>query len=377
MVRLERAQLDAPARRTRRRGSRGRRARGSARCGTRSAPAARRPRRAGSRRRHQAAIARADHGVGVGGVVEGDGLAGGHRPLRPAKRPRRRPGPPRTRRRPAGRGRSPGRRPRRRGRGAGPPRRASRARGAPGRSTAAAPGRHEHPARRPVDAPRRSGARRRRRGPCRRRCPTVTSSTASTVPTDLAAGGVDERAGPQRQAPAEEAAAAVGRRDEADVLAVGLLGRPQPERPPRAADLGLGQVADRQDDGGQLVLARASRARRTGPCRRRAPAAAGRRRRPPARSTRAWWPVARRVEAEPARPGEQPVELDVPVAFDAGVGRPAGRVRGHVGGDDRRLEVLASGRRRGGRCRAAGPRGGRRPRRRPSSSPSPTGRPRA
>jgi hypothetical protein len=46
------------------------------------------------------------------------------------------------------------------------------------------------------------------------------------------------------------------------------------------------------------------------------------------------------VEAELAGPDEEPIELEVAVALDAGVGRAAGRVRVDVGSDDVRVEVF-------------------------------------
>ena len=56
--------------------------------------------------------------------------------------------------------------------------------------------------------------------------------------------------------------------------------------------------------------------------------------------TRAWWPVARRSKPSRSARSQQPVELDGPVALDAGVGRPSPRVRLDVGRHHLPVELL-------------------------------------
>ena len=69
-----------------------------------------------------------------------------------------------------------------------------------------------------------------------RRWPSVTSSIAGTSPSTVPAA-VDDGALAERDPLAEERLAAAGLRDEAHVLAVGLVGRAQTERSGAIADL--------------------------------------------------------------------------------------------------------------------------------------------
>ena len=111
------------------------------------------------------------------------------------------------------------------------------------------------------------------------------------------------------------------RSDEADILAVRLGRRAQAEPAGLRPHLGLGHLPHREEGAGQLVLTEHGQHVGLVLQRVRAPA------QPEASLRRGHTPgmVAggHRVEAQGAGPLQQPVELEVPVALDAGVGRPA------------------------------------------------------
>ena len=101
----------------------------------------------------------------------------------------------------------------------------------------------------------------------------------------------------------------------------------------------LGHPADREQHARELDAGRAGAARRTGPWRVGAAGdAAG-----PVGSTHHPGVVTGgdRVEPQQLGPSQQHVELEVAVALDARVGRPAGGVVGHVRLDDELFELVA------------------------------------
>ena len=83
-----------------------------------------------------------------------------------------------------------------------------------------------------------------------RRCPTVTSSTASTVPAGLPAPSTTWAACSSIR-PDRKPLASLGAPDEAHVLAVGLLGRAQPEAPGVGSYVVLAHVTHREQDARQ------------------------------------------------------------------------------------------------------------------------------
>ncbi len=90
--------------------------------------------------------------------------------------------------------------------------------------------------------------------PMPRRCPTVTSSTASTLPGRVALC-VDDLTRVHRHPLLEEALPALHAADEAHILAVGLHRRTEPEPARVRAHLGLGHLPHREQDARELVLA--------------------------------------------------------------------------------------------------------------------------
>ena len=150
---------------------------------------------------------------------------------------------------------------------------------------------------------------------------------------------IDDGAGVGRQPGLEERLAAAGGRDEAHVLAVGLVGGGEAEPGGLGAHVGLGEVAHREPDAGQrrlvehvddvgLVLggigAAGHAAGAVGTLDDPGVVAGG-----------------HGLEAEGVGPAEQAVELEVAVALDARVGGAPGGVVGDVGRDDVLVEVVA------------------------------------
>ena len=152
-----------------------------------------------------------------------------------------------------------------------------------------------------------------------------------------AAGVVDQAPRVQGDPVGQEAGPAHVGPDEAHVLAVRLGRGAQPEPRGLGAHLRLGHPPHREQGAGQLVLAEHGQhvglvLGRVGPP-DETPGAVGV---PGAPGVVAG---GHGVEPEPRGPLEEPVELEVPVALDAGVGRAALRVAGDVGIDDVGLEV--------------------------------------
>ena len=196
----------------------------------------------------------------------------------------------------------------------------------------------------------RSHRDRRARGVDRERIPARTAGRAEAPAlahgdeldrvdaADLTPCGVDQASGMNADARLEEGAPAARRQHEADVLAVGLVGRAQPEGRGAHAHLGLRQPADGKATAGQLGATEHVQHVRLvlGPIRATTqPHASVRRLHDPGVV-----PGRDRVEAELVGPAQQAVELQPPVALDARVGRAARRVRGNVGLDDVRVEVV-------------------------------------
>ncbi len=139
--------------------------------------------------------------------------------------------------------------------------------------------------------------------------------------TDLVASGVEDTAGVQWDAFAEEVAPSSGRRDEAHVLAVRLARRAETHRRRPLADLVLAQLTHREQHPGQLPLP--EHVEHVGLVLR---AVGGSQQ--PSRAVRGASdarvvPSRDRVEPEEVGPLEQTIELEVAVALDARVGGPA------------------------------------------------------
>ncbi len=155
-----------------------------------------------------------------------------------------------------------------------------------------------------------------------------------------AAFAVHHLGGVQLDPPGQEPLAALGAADEAHVLAVGLARRAQPETVGVGPHLVLGHVAHGEDHPGQTRPARASTARRTGPCRGRHRGAAARRRASAVAADAGVVARGQAVEAEPVGPVQQPIELHGAVALNARIRRPPRRVLPHIGRHDVAVELL-------------------------------------
>ena len=156
---------------------------------------------------------------------------------------------------------------------------------------------------------------------------------------DRVSGSVDDVGAAERYPAAEELLATAGRGHEAHVLAVGLGGGPQAEAGGDLADVGLGDLADREERAGEVALPqhvhhvalvlltvdtaleRVSTVRRPADPR----VVAG----------------CDGVEPEDSGPVGEPGELHVAIALDARVRRLAGDVGRHVRVDDVPVEVVA------------------------------------
>ena len=153
----------------------------------------------------------------------------------------------------------------------------------------------------------------------------------------VAGAMVDQPPGVERQPVAQEPAAALVRADEADILAV-RLGRGAEAQSGRfAPHLLLGEVADRKGAAGQLVLAQHGEhvrlvLQRVGPPTELEPAGCGR----PAGVVTG----GHGVEPEGHGPVEEPIEFEVAVALDAGVGGAAFGVARYIRRHHPRLEVV-------------------------------------
>ena len=157
-------------------------------------------------------------------------------------------------------------------------------------------------------------------------------------PAPPAPGGVHHPARPQRYPVPQEGPAPGSGGDEAHVLAVGLGRGHQPPGPGLGSDLVLGGLPHRQQQAGQhrraehvqhvgLVLGP------VGPPGQPRPLEGGHHPGVVAGGDL--------IEAQGVGPAQEPVELHVPVALDAGVGGPARGVVGHVRVHHVALEVVA------------------------------------
>jgi hypothetical protein len=148
---------------------------------------------------------------------------------------------------------------------------------------------------------------------------------------------VDQSTPVQRDACAEEPLASFVGSDEADVLAVGLVGGTQTEPSSLVAHLHLGHVTHREQSASQLGLAQ--HGQHVGLVLQRIGAAAQ-----PVPAIRGLYPPGvmtggHGVETQGTGPVDQPVELQMPVAFDARIGGPPLRVTEHVGADHALFEL--------------------------------------
>ena len=171
-----------------------------------------------------------------------------------------------------------------------------------------------------------------------RRWPTVTSSTASTGPRSSPVSWSTSRPGwSGSRSPRKPPRPSSERMKQTSWLS-GLAAVRRPSRAASSRTSRLGQLADREERAGQLVLAEHGQhvglvlRRVRAPAQPEAPGS-------PSRTRRAWWPVATASKPSVAAAIEQPVELEMPVALDARVGRPPVGVAAHVGVDHVPLEL--------------------------------------
>ena len=168
-----------------------------------------------------------------------------------------------------------------------------------------------------------------------RRCPIVTSSTASTVPT-VSPIPLTRVAGWKSSLPARKPCrpSTLPMKQTSWLSGLAAVRSPKPARV--RPHVGLGHLPHREEHPAELGLAQ------HGQHVRLVLVEVG----PPAQAERgpACDPgvVARGqpVEAQAVRPRQQPVELDGPVALDAGIGRPSPCVRLHVGRHHVPVELL-------------------------------------